>query len=277
MTKIDGKRVIVTGASAGIGRETAKLFASKGAQMAAVARRGERLEQLVQECEGMAGSIVPIVADLTKESEARRMVREGVEKLGGLDILINNAGVSMVGEVAEADLRLWRLMMDVNYFSVAAAIQEALPHLRQSTGAQIINVSSAVGQRSMPGSAAYCSTKFALNGLTEGLRAELASEGIRVILVHPGLTKTEVFGALLEVKPMPKVPPPGMWGMLHRSRSAVRRGAPAAKVARTILQASREGRRDAYVHWGDHLAVLFTRVFPRMTDRFVVGLYGKGR
>lgn len=275
MTKIDGKRVIVTGASAGIGYETAKLFAAKGAKVVAVARRGERLERLAQECQGLAGEVMPLVADLSKESEARRMVWEGAEKLGGLDILINNAGVSMVGEVAEADMRLWRLMMEVNYFSVAAAIQEALPHLRRTKGAQIINVSSAVGQRSMPGSAAYCSTKFALNGLTEGLRAELAPEGIRVILVHPGLTKTEVFGALLEVKPIPKTPPPGLWGLLHRSRSAIRRGAPAKKAARTILRASVHNSRDAYVHWGDHLAVLFTRAFPRLTDRLVVGLYGK--
>ena len=138
--KSQGKRVIVTGASGGIGWETAKLFAAKGATVVAVARRGDRLEQLAKECEGLAGTIVLLVADLSKESEARRMVREGSEKLGGIDILVNNAGVGMYGETAGLDLRLWRQLMEVNYFNVIAAVREATPHLRRAGGGQIINV-----------------------------------------------------------------------------------------------------------------------------------------
>ena len=274
--KSQGKRVIVTGASGGIGWETAKLFAAKGATVAAVARRGDRLEQLAKECEGLAGTIVLLVADLSKESEARRMVREGLEKLGGIDILVNNAGVGMYGETAGLDLRLWRQLMEVNYFNVIAAVREATPHLRRAGGGQIINVSTAQGQRAMPGSAAYGSSKAALNALSEALRCELTAENIRVIVVHPGLTQTAFKEHLLQRLPVAQRRSL-FWETMQRLRSAVRKGASAAKVARVIVQASEKGRRDAYVSKGDRASVVLARAFPGLTDRVVVGLYGKRR
>ena len=270
-----GKRVIVTGATAGIGRATARLFAQEGARVAAVARRQERLEALAGESDGMAGSIIPIVADLSNEADARRMVDEAAVALGGVDILINNAAAAMMGELIDADLQRWRYMLEVNYFGPAAAIQAAIPHLRQAGGGQIINISSTVAKRSMPGSAPYCSSKMALDGISEGLRQELEPEGIRVIVVYPGLTATEVYDALLAMGPLPK--PGGFWGLLFRLRSKVRRGVPPGHVARTILKASRRGQREAYVTIGDKLSVQLAGLAPAVMDWVVAGMYGKRR
>ena len=270
-----GKRVIVTGASGGIGRETALLFAKAGAQVAVVARRRERLEELGRESEALPGSIIAVVADLAEEAQVRAMVDEAAEKLGGLDILINNAAAAMMGELIEADFAKWRYMFEVNYFGVAAAIQQAIPHLRKAGGGQIINISSTVAKRSMPGSAPYSSSKFALGGLSQGLREELEPEGIKVIVVYPGLTSTEIGGALLELNETPK--PRGLWGRLYRTRDQVRRGVPAEHAARAILRASRREPKEAYVRAGDKVSVMAAGVSSRATDAMVAKLYGKQR
>ena len=201
------------------------------------------------------------------------MVDEGAAKLGGLDILINNAAAAMMGEVIDTDFAKWRYMFEVNYFGVAAAIQQAIPHLRKARGGQIINISSTVAKRSMPGSAPYCSSKFALGGLIQGLREELEPEGIKVIVVYPGLTSTEIGGVLLELNELPK--PTGFWGRLYRARDQVRRGVPAEHAARAILRASRTEPKERYVHVGDKASVLAAGVSSGVTDRMVTRFYGK--
>ena len=128
----------------------------------------------------------------------------------------------------------------------------------------------------MPGSAAYGSSKAALNALSEALRCELAAENIRVIVVHPGLTQTAFKEHLLQRLPVAQRRSL-FWETMQRLRSAVRKGASAAKVARVIVQASEKGRRDAYVSKGDRASVVLARAFPGLTDRVVVGLYGKRR
>lgn len=186
MGDLAGRRVLVTGASSGIGEATARACATAGARVAVLARRAEPLAALADEVGGVA-----LPADVTDEQGAQEAADRAAETLGGLDALVNNAGLmrpSLVGEGRVAD---WRAMLDVNVLGLLLATKAALPHLRASARADIVNVSSLAGRR-VPNAASgvYSATKFAVHALSEGLRQELHADGVRVTVVAPGLTET---------------------------------------------------------------------------------------
>jgi NADP-dependent 3-hydroxy acid dehydrogenase YdfG len=183
-----GRRVVVTGASSGIGESTVRLCARHGADVAAVARRGERLQQLADEL-----GVVPVVVDLVAPDGPQAAVAAAAEALGGLDVLVNNAGVYLLGGVADGRPEDWRRMFDLNVLSVLETSQAALPHLRRSPAGHIVNVSSVGGRRvARSSTAVYSATKFALYALSEGMRQELHPHGVRVSVVSPGVVRTEL-------------------------------------------------------------------------------------
>lgn len=189
--RFDGKVALVTGASSGIGKATAKRLASEGARVAVTARREDRLRGLVDEIAGSGGTASPIASDLTSETDRRRLVEETVRREGGIDILVNAAGIIGFGTIEDTTLDAWNRMFDVNVVSIFHMMQLALPHLLPRKG-NIVNVSSVNGLRSFPGVLAYCSSKSALDQLTRCSALELASKGVRVNAVNPGVVVTEL-------------------------------------------------------------------------------------
>jgi NAD(P)-dependent dehydrogenase (short-subunit alcohol dehydrogenase family) len=189
--RFEGKVALVTGASSGIGKATAKRLASEGARVVVTARREDRLRGLVDEIDGSGGAASPIASDLTSETDRRRLLDETARREGGLDILVNAAGIIGFGTIEDTTLDAWNRMFDVNVVSIFHLMQLALPHLIPRKG-NIVNVSSVNGLRSFPGVLAYCSSKSALDQLTRCSALELAPKGVRVNAVNPGVVVTEL-------------------------------------------------------------------------------------
>ncbi|HSB08600.1 MAG TPA: glucose 1-dehydrogenase [Blastocatellia bacterium] len=184
-----GKRVIVTGASSGIGRATAELFLSQGATVALVGRRENALAAVVERASATNKTALVIAADLSDEHQSEYCIAHATEMMGGLDVLVNAAGILKGGRIEATTLELWDEMMNINLRSIFHLMKLAVPHLERSKG-NIVNVSSVTGPRSFPGVLAYCVSKAGLDQLTRCAALELASKGVRVNAVNPGVVVT---------------------------------------------------------------------------------------
>jgi NADP-dependent 3-hydroxy acid dehydrogenase YdfG len=191
---LDGRVAAVTGASSGIGEATALELARAGAVVALGARRKERLDSLVERIESDGGRALAFELDVADEGQARAFVEGANEQLGGLDVLVNNAGVMLLGPVEDADVDEWRRMVDVNVLGLLYCTHAALPLMHAAGGGDIVNVSSVAGRRAGAGAAVYNLTKFGVTGFTEALRQEVLNYGIRVTCVEPGMVDTELQG-----------------------------------------------------------------------------------
>ena len=189
---LDGKVAAVTGATSGIGEATAVALAGAGAKVALAGRREDRLTELAERIEGDGGSALPIPTDVSDEAQAAAFVQRAHAELGGLNILINNAGVMLLGPVMGANTDEWREMINANCFGVLYCTHAALPLLAEAGGGDIVNVSSVAGRQASLGSAVYNMTKWGVNGFTEGLRQEALHAGIRVSVIEPGMVETEL-------------------------------------------------------------------------------------
>ena len=188
---LEGRVAVITGASSGIGEATALALSRAGAAVALGARRGDRLEAVADRLEGPA-SVHEV--DLTDEAAARGFVEAAEAEHGGLHILVNNAGLMLLGPVAGADVSDWRRMLDINLWALLVCTHAALPLLERSGGGDIVNVSSVAGLRANAGAAVYNMTKFGVHGFSEALRQEALHSGIRVTTVAPGFVETELQG-----------------------------------------------------------------------------------
>ncbi len=188
---IKGKVVLVTGASSGIGRAAAFAFAREGAKVALVSRNAEALEQVAAQIRVEKGTAELVPADVTKEGEAKRCVEKTVESFGGLDILVNAAGIIATGNIENTSLEQWDSMFNINVRAVFNLSQLALPYLIERKG-NIVNVSSVNGLRAFANVLAYCASKAAVDQLTRCAALELAPKGVRVNAVNPGVTITNL-------------------------------------------------------------------------------------
>lgn len=197
---LSGTSALVTGASSGIGEETARQLASLGATVALVARRADRLDALAKEITGAGGKALVIVADVTQREEAENAVDRAVGELGSLDILINNAGVMLLGPILDAPVEEWERMVEINILGLLYCAKAALPHLLERAEnspravADIVNISSVAGRVARLGSGVYNATKFAVGAFSESLRQEVTRRYVRVSLVEPGAVTTELAG-----------------------------------------------------------------------------------
>jgi NAD(P)-dependent dehydrogenase (short-subunit alcohol dehydrogenase family) len=191
MGEMKDRVVIVTGASSGIGRAAAFKFASEGARVALVARSGDKLAEAVEVIEAGGGVARAISADVTQEAEVERVVRETVEAFGGIDVVVNAAGIIATGTIETTALEDWDRMMNVNSRAPFYLIQCAMPYLVERKG-NVVNVSSVNGIRSFPGVLAYCVSKAAVDQLTRCAALEMASKGVRINAVNPGVTVTQL-------------------------------------------------------------------------------------
>jgi NADP-dependent 3-hydroxy acid dehydrogenase YdfG len=194
------KIALVTGASSGIGAATAELLAREGALVAVVARRADRLNSLVERIVAAGGRAAAFAADVAKETEASAVAQEVLTRFGRVDILVNSAGIVRPGDVETADAAHWREMIDVNLLAAMYLSQAVLPTMRSHSDGHIVNVSSTAGRTVGVRHSGYAASKHAVNAFSEALRQEVAGFGIRVTIVEPGATNTEVGESIPDAK-----------------------------------------------------------------------------
>jgi short-subunit dehydrogenase len=247
-----GKVVIITGASAGIGLATARAFAAAGARVVLAARDRAKLEALAHSLPGRA-LVAP--TDMAEQPAIEELVERTVFEFGGVDIVVNNAGVGLAAPIAELGFADLQRALAVDLFGPLALTQAALPHMRRRGRGQLIFISSVVGLRALPYLGGYAAAKAALDRLTESLRVELRGSGVAVTLVRPGTTSTGFAQRRL--------------GDGREHRRVRGRAASPEQVARTILRAALHEPRVAYVSWADRLQVLASLLAPALADRLL--------
>lgn len=189
---LEGRIALVTGASSGIGEGIALALAGAGATVAVSARRKQRLASLAQRIEAAGGKALVLAGDMTVEAEAIKAVEDTVAQLGRIDILINSAGVMQAGGIENCDLDEYRRVFDINLFATLYCCRAAVPHMLAQGGGDIINISSLAGRKGGPMTSAYSASKHAVNSLSDGMRQELGDRNIRVSILMPGATTSEV-------------------------------------------------------------------------------------
>jgi short-subunit dehydrogenase len=255
-----GKTVVVTGASAGIGRELALQIAARGAKLALAARSGEALETTRQECLKAGADALGIVADVAQVDDCRRLVEQAVARFGGIDVFVNNAGISMYCRFDEVtDLGLFSRIMEVNFLGTVYCTHFALPHLKRA-GGLLVGVSSLQGKTGFPNSTAYSASKHAMQGFFDSLRMELAGSGVDVLVVSPGPVATTIHTRRLA----------GDGKLSDESlKHPNDRGMPVDECARQIVAAIQRRRRELVMTASGKLGQWMKLLAPGLTDRFV--------
>jgi short-subunit dehydrogenase len=252
------RRVLVTGASRGIGRAIAVEAVGRGARVAVVARSAEALDELTRFLADR-GEVLAISADVTSQVDRERIVQTVLDHFGGLDVLINNAGVGSHGPFAQSTEEALRQVMEVNFYAPAELMRRFIPILEQGTQPAIVNIGSMCGRRGVPAWSEYSASKFALTGLTEALRAEMVRFDIDVLLVQPGLTRTDFPRHLVR----------------HDQRLLVNfdRGMPPERLAIRVLDAVEANRPETVVGREARWLLRLERFFPRLVDRLFTYLF----
>lgn len=197
---LNGKVALVTGGGTGIGGAAALALASAGARVAITGRRRDRLDQIVSEIEALGGRALAIESDVSVEAQAFGAVDQTVATLGRLDIIVNSAGVNEAGGLQSLDLDQWRKVIDINLWGTIYTCKASVPHLKAAGGGDIINISSTAGRRAAGLFASYATSKHGVNGFTESIRQELGNDNIRVSVVEPGATETEIASSISDPK-----------------------------------------------------------------------------
>jgi short-subunit dehydrogenase len=251
---LDKKRILLTGASSGIGAALALLLAKEGADLVLLARRKERLQNIAEQIRQQFSDrkVVLVDGDVTDSEVQHRAVQSADDQLGGLDILVNNAGVGATARFEDSTQETLRRVFGVNFFALFELTQLALPHLKQGKSPMIVNLSSIVGLRGVPHYGVYGAAKFAVTGLSESIRAEVAQYGMDVLLVCPGTTQTEFFDVLHQSTSAPTLPS-------HRPVTS-------EYVAVRIVRAMKQGRRKIIPYFPAALLDKLNRFCPRFVD-----------
>ncbi len=195
---IEGKVVVITGASSGLGEATARLLSAQGASVVLGARRVNRLQSLAGELTASSGKALAIATDVTDCEQVKRLVDAAVQTYGRIDVMINNAGLMPHSPLERLKIDDWNRMIDVNIKGVLYGIAAALPHMKQEKAGHIINVSSVAGHKVHAGGAVYAATKHAVLALSEGLRQEVKPYNIRTTVISPGAVATELVDSVTE-------------------------------------------------------------------------------
>jgi NADP-dependent 3-hydroxy acid dehydrogenase YdfG len=225
---LSGRVAAITGASSGIGEATAVALAGAGAAVALAARRGDRIEELAKKIEADGGRALAIETDVGDEQQANAFVRGTKEQLGRLDVLVNNAGLMLLGPVIGSDTEEWRRMVDVNLLGLLYCTHAALPIMGEQGSGHIVNISSVAGRFANFGSAVYNLTKFGVNAFSEALRQEVAPANVKVTVIEPGFVATELQGH--NTHPM-------VLEAMENMRKEIGKPLEAEDIARSILYA----------------------------------------
>jgi short-subunit dehydrogenase len=253
--EIKGSRILLTGASSGIGRALALELARGGAELVVLARREDRLKKLADEIAALSGRIETVAGDITDADCRQRAIDAALSRYNGLDILINNAGVGAMGLFEHADPARVRRVFEVNFFALVELTRLALPLLQKGVRPMVVNVSSILGHRAVPHSSEYSASKFAVQGFSEAIRAEFTRHRIDVLVVSPGTTDTEFFDSVIERTGEPAWPP-------HKPISS-------EEVARRIVKAIRLGKHEIIPYFPGKLLCWLNRLTPGLMDRYL--------
>jgi short-subunit dehydrogenase len=253
--KIDRKVVLITGASQGIGASCVREFRSRGARLSLTARSEDKLKEVAD-----ADTLVT-AGDLTNAAVRGRVVERTIERFGSIDILINNAGVGLYAPAWKAPLDETHAMFDLNFFAPLAMIQLVAPHMRERGSGMIVNIGSIAGKVTLPWFTLYSATKFALGALTEGLRMELAADGIRTMVVCPGYVKTDFQAHALVGRPPDR--------LLKGKKFAITSEQCARAVARGVERDARTVVTPA-IGWA---LIALQRLFPRLVEAQMSRIY----
>jgi dehydrogenase/reductase SDR family member 7B len=253
-----GKVVLITGGSAGIGRALAVAFAQAGAAVAFTGRDEAGLAETTRLVTALGARAHAIRADVSLPADCQRAVSEAVATFGRLDVLINNAGISMRALFEDADTAVLRRLMEVNFFGTVETTKAALPHLLKTRGS-IVGVSSIAGYRGLPGRTGYSASKFAMHGFLEALRTEMRPHGVHVLLACPGFTASNIRSTALLADGRPQGDSP---------RDEAKMMSPE-EVAGHILRAVQKRQRDLILTGQGRLTVFLNRWLPGLADKLV--------
>ncbi|NQU81132.1 MAG: SDR family oxidoreductase [Bacteroidetes bacterium] len=257
--KFKDKVIIVTGASSGIGRACAFEFANNNAKIVLASRRGEELIKIENKIKEKGGEAFSIVTDVRKIDDCQNLINKTVEKYGKIDILINNAGISMRASFEELDLSVIKDLMDTNFYGAVYCTKFALPYLLKQKGT-VIGISSISGLTPLPGRTGYCASKYAMNGFLNTLRLENIKRGLNVLVVHPGFTNSNIRNIALNKNGKPqKETPRNEKEMMSTER-----------VAQIIAKATLKRERDLILTPQGRLVVWLHKNFPGITDRIIL-------
>jgi NAD(P)-dependent dehydrogenase (short-subunit alcohol dehydrogenase family) len=250
--ELAGKRAILTGASGGIGRALAEALVRVGVRVALASRNAEALEELAAKLKAAGGDAVAIPMDVTKPEDRRRLVGTAVEKFGGIDLLVNNAGIGSWGHFATSTPEILRQVMEVNFFGPVELTRLAMPHLMGGSQPAVVNITSMCGRKGMPGWPEYSASKFALLGMAEGWRCEFARFDVDVITIVPGMTDSGFQKNWLRSD--------------GRSELKFEKGMKPEELADAVVTAIRKNRGEVILGREARWLLRFNRFFPRLTN-----------
>jgi len=258
--QIANKVIIITGASTGIGRETALLLGREGARLVLVARREALLQEIRKQVEASGGNALCLPLDLTDSANVERMIVVALEHFGRIDVLINNAGFGFFGTVEHTTSAVVREIFALNFHAALRAMQLVIPLMRKQGGGHIINISSVAGKRGLPLSGIYCATKFALDGITQSLRLEVKDDGISVSVINPAGTETEFSEHVRQAGIAGSFKPMG------RIQSA-------ETVAREIVECIRKPKLEVYPYRASRALAWLNTIAPSLADRVMTPFF----
>jgi NAD(P)-dependent dehydrogenase (short-subunit alcohol dehydrogenase family) len=251
------RTVLISGASRGLGLELARCFAGEGAHVVLLAREREELQNVVDEFRLRGGAVTALECDVRKPDEVKKTVREVIENRGGIDVLVNNAGIIQVGPMEHMQREDFIDAMDVHFWGPLYLLQEIVPHMKERGGGRIVNVTSIGGKVAVPHLLPYVASKFALVGLSEGLRPELAKDGIYVTTVCPGLMRT---GSHLNA--FFKGDHEKEYALFSMANASPLFSTSSQKAARKIVEACRCGRAEIFITPQARLLEVVNSLFP---------------
>jgi dehydrogenase/reductase SDR family member 7B len=252
------KVVIITGASGGIGKALAEKFAAEGSKVVISARNSENLLSLEKKLEAAGAQVLVVNADVSAEEDCRRLIIMAVERFGRIDVLINNAGISMRALLIDASLDVLRKVMGVNFWGTVYCTKYALPYLLETNGS-VTGISSIAGKKGLPGRTGYSASKFAMEGFLETVRMENLKKGLHVLIACPGFTASNIRNTALSKDGREQ-------GESPRDEKKMMQ---PEEVAAHIYHAIKNRRRDLVLTSEGKLTVFLNKFFPAFMDRMV--------
>ncbi len=258
------KIVIITGASSGIGLACAKAFYHNKSKLVLAARSIEKLTEIAKELDPGGKRCIAVKTDVAVEEECRNLIEKAVSTFGRIDILINNAGISMRAIFDDVEIHVLKRIMEVNFWGTVYCTKYALPYIQQTRGT-IVGISSIAGFHGLPGRSAYSASKFAMHGFLESIRTENLKKGIHVLVLAASFTSSNIRKNALDAKGNPQGETP---------RHEEKLSSPD-KVAKNLIRSIRKKKRNRIMSLEGQLMVLFQRIIPFLTERVIYSKFAR--
>ena len=252
------KLVIVTGASSGIGRACAEKFAQEGANLVLAARSADKLSEVAENIARYGVQVLPVVTDVSVEEECKHLIKSAISKFGRIDVLVNNAGISMRASFSDLDISVLKKVMDVNFWGTVYCTRYAISSILENKGS-IVGVSSIAGYKGLPGRTGYSSSKFAMHGFLEALRIEYMKHGLHVLIACPGFTASNIRNTALAADGSSQGETPRDEQKMMQPEEVAMRIVSAVKYRKDRLTLTFSGK----------LTVLLNKFFPKWVDKLV--------